>query len=97
MQERGPGARDSVIEDRELLDPGRAVAEVQASAGVRRVGNQTERRNCDVPCQHERVAGIGQAVAEYDEALRRAGCGRARLRGEQCEETHSDDSLQNTS
>jgi hypothetical protein len=37
-----------------------------------------------------------KAVAEYDEALRCAGCGRARLQqGEQREETQRDDSLQN--
>ncbi len=70
-----------MIEEGQLLHPGRPVAEVKGAAGVGRIGNQAvERRDFDVPQQYERVAGIGEAVAEYDEAVRGTGQGRARQR-----------------
>ena len=91
------GARHGMIEKGQLLHPGRPVAEVKGATGVGRIGNQAvERRNFNVPQQHERIAGIGQAVAEYDEAVRGTGQGRARRRQhDQRKNTDPDNPAQN--
>jgi len=80
-EERRAGARQGVIEERQLLHPGRPVAEVKGAAGVGASGIRLSNGGTSTsPQQYERVAGIGEAVAEYDEAVRGTGQGRARQR-----------------
>src|SRR4029077_16020090 len=77
LEGRGPTRRRAETL-RELLGPGRTVAEVMPPDGVRRIRHHGERRLHRDPESLVEIAGVAQAVAEGDEAVLAAGGVRQR-------------------